>query len=109
MCRSSIVHLMPHTERSTSPTIVTLNVSTRTTTPLEASQTLSERVRIAEHLADAIRHVGAAPRNSRSSYAIVPFEDGGAFTHRLNSLINTPRVSIVPPADEDDGTSVTTS
>ena len=109
MCRFSIVHLIPRFERSSSPTVVTLNVSTRTTAPhpLETVQTLSERVRVAEHLADAIRHVGAAPRNSRqSSYTIVPFDDGGTFSHRLNSLINTSGVNIVPPPDEDDGSSI---
>lgn len=112
MCRFSLVHLIPRFERSSSPTVVTLNVSTRTTAPppLEAVQTLSERVRIAEHLAEAIRHVGAAPRNSRqSSYAIVPFDDGGTFSNRLNSLINTSGVNIIPPPDEDDGSSITTA
>lgn len=105
MCRLSIVHLVPIPDRPSSPTVVTLNVSTRTVapSPLETAQSLDERVRIAEHLADAIRHVGAAPRNAPSSYAIVPFHDGGAFTHRLQSLIHAPGISVVPPPDEDDG------
>lgn len=106
LCRSSLVHLMPR--RPSSPTTVTLNVSTRTTaeSPLDTARTLSERVRVAAHLADAIRHVGAAPRNARSSYAIVPFDDGGAFAHRLHRIVHAPGIGVVPPPDEDDGAAV---
>ena len=97
MCRFSIVHLVPLV-RSTPPTVVTLNVSTRVAAPSETTQTLFERVRVAEHLANAIR-VGAAPRNSRRSTDL-PFDEGGAYSHRLNSLVNAR--DVVPSSDERD-------
>jgi len=100
LCRSAVGHLIPWATRTASPTVVTLNVSTETT---EAN--LTERVRLAEHLATAIRRMGAAPRNASSShYAIVPFDERGALAHGIQGVVEAPRV--VPAADEDDGTAV---
>lgn len=98
LCRSTIGHLIPQPCRTASSTVVTLNVSAETT---EAN--LTERVRIAEHLATAIRRLGAAPRNA-SPYAIVPFDERGALPHGVDGVVDAGRV--VPAADEDDGAAV---
>ena len=110
MCRLSIVHLIPRKDESSSPTLVMLNVSNRGPNS-EMTQPLSERVRIAEHLTNAIRNIGAAPRNSlrSSSHAIVPFDERAAFSHSIESLIDASSIGIVPSPDEDDGTSVPAS
>ena len=52
MCRTSIVRLLPD-EKDATTTMVTLNVS--------SSDDIMNRIRVAEQLAYAVTHMGAAP------------------------------------------------
>jgi hypothetical protein len=101
MCRSPIGHLIPSRENTS--TYVTLNVSAVE----QQEDAISRRVRVATILAEAMETLGAAPRNSR--YTMVPFHQRGTLPYRVQGIIDPPIPDIVPPSDEDDGASISSS
>lgn len=58
-----------------------------------------DRDNVAEHLANAMRHLGIAPRNRILSR--IPIREGTTLVNRGDGVIDAPGTLIVPTSDEE--------